>query len=86
MIHQFPTPLAIHTPLGAGEAILFIDYGLEVNSVWVIRLRGGIIKHFYSDDIRLYGNPMDGLGWDVDIPSAWRDAPTPPKPSKESGK
>ena len=85
MIHQFPTPLAIHTPFGPGEAILFIDYGLDINSVWVVRLRGGLVKHFYSDDIRVYGNPMNGMGWDMDIPSNWHDMQQM-KPSKESSK
>ena len=70
-IHQFPTPLPVHTPFGSGECILLIDYGLDVNSVWLVRLRGGMVKHFYSDDIRLYGNPMDGLGFDIHIPSNW---------------
>lgn len=50
---------------GDGEAYLVIDYGANVNTVWVVRLPGGIIKHFYSDDVRIYGNPMDGLGWDI---------------------
>lgn len=52
---------------GDGEAILVIDYGLNVNTVWVVRLGGGIIKHFYSDDIRVYDNPMNGNGWDVNL-------------------
>lgn len=50
---------------GDGEAYLVIDYGPNVNTVWVVRLPGGIVKHFYSDDIRIYGNPMDGEGWDI---------------------
>lgn len=50
---------------GDGEAYLIIDYGINVNTVWVVRLPGGIVKHFYSDDIRIYGNPMDGQGWDI---------------------
>lgn len=50
---------------GDGEAILIIDYGPNVNTVWVVRFPGGIIKHFYSDDVRVYGNPMDGKGWDL---------------------
>jgi hypothetical protein len=45
--------------------MLIIDYGVNVNSVWVVRLRGGAVKHYYSDDITIYGNPMDGFGWDV---------------------
>lgn len=37
-----------------------------VNTIWVVRFPGGLIKHFYSDDILMYGNPMDGNGWDID--------------------
>lgn len=50
---------------GDGETLFLIDYGTDVNTVWVVRLEGGIVKHFYSDDIRVYGNPMNGKGWDV---------------------
>lgn len=50
---------------GDGEAILVIDYGINVNTVWVVRLPGGYVKHFYSDDIRVYDNPMNGNGWDI---------------------
>ena len=50
---------------GDGEALFMIDYGINVNTVWVVRLEGGIVKHFYFDDILIYGNPMDGKGWDV---------------------
>ena len=50
---------------GDGEAILIMDYGISVNTVWVVRLPGGVIKHFYSDDVLVYGNPMDGNGWDI---------------------
>jgi hypothetical protein len=72
VIHQFPTSIPVHTPHGAGEAILFIDYGIDVNSVWVVRLSGGHVKHYYSDDVRLYDNPMNGEGWNVDIPNEWK--------------
>lgn len=65
MIHEFKTPIAVKTPHGDGDALLFIDYGLNVNSVWVVRLQGGEVKHYYSDDILIYGNPMDGRGWDT---------------------
>lgn len=68
MILQLNPTIPVHCKShGDGEAILVIDYGLNVNTVWVVRLSGGIIKHFYSDDIRIYGNPMDGLGWDINI-------------------
>jgi hypothetical protein len=69
MIHEFKTPIPVTTPHGDGDAILFIDYGINVNSVWVVRLSGGKVLHYYSDDIRIYGNPMDGKGWDVEKPT-----------------
>jgi hypothetical protein len=28
-------------------------------------MEGGIVKHFYSDDIIIYGNPMNGIAWDI---------------------
>jgi hypothetical protein len=40
--------------------------------VWMVRLLGGHIKHYYSDDIRVYDNPMNGNGWDMDIPKTWK--------------
>ncbi len=57
---------------GDGNAILVIDYGHEVNTVWVVRFSGGIVKHFYSDEVLIYGNPMDGKGWDIKIPRNWK--------------
>jgi hypothetical protein len=67
MIHEFRTPIPVSTPHGDGEAILLIDYGINVNSVWLVRLDGGgKVLHYYSDDIRIYGNPMNGKGFDID--------------------
>ena len=64
MLQLNPT-IDVHTPLGDGEAMFIIDYGINVNTVWVCRMAGGEVKHFYSDDIRIYDNPMNGCGWDV---------------------
>jgi hypothetical protein len=72
MIHEFKTPIPVHTPHGLGQAFLLIDYGLTVNSVWVVRLNGGKVLHYYSDDIRIYDNPMNGKGLDVDLPEGWK--------------
>lgn len=72
MIHEFKTPLPVHTPHGEGDAILLIDYGIDVNTVWLVRLKGGVVKHYYSDDILLYGNPMNGSGFDINIPVNWK--------------
>lgn len=64
MLQLNPT-IDVLTPHGDGTAMFIIDYGPDVNTVWAVRLQGGIIKHYYSDDIRVYGNPMNGKGWDV---------------------
>lgn len=65
MMLQLNPTIDVWTPIGDGEAMFIIDYGVNVNTVWVVRLSGGIIKHFYSDDIRIYDNPMNGNGWDI---------------------
>jgi hypothetical protein len=65
MMLQLNPTIDVHTPLGDGEAMFIIDYGVNVNTVWVVRLPGGEVKHFYSDDIRIYDNPMNGQGWDL---------------------
>jgi len=72
MIHEFVTHIPVHTPHGEGEAILMIDYNLMTNSVWVVRLKGGYVKHYFSNDIRVYDNPMNGSRWDIEIPEEWK--------------
>ena len=72
VVHEFKSPIPVHTPHGVGNALIMIDYGLDVNSVWLVRLKGGHVKHYYSDDIRIYDNPMNGQGFDVDIPKNWK--------------
>lgn len=71
MIHQLPSPIDVATPLGDCTAIMIIDYGIDTNTVWVCRMPGGEVKHFLSDDVRVYGNPMYGKGWDTVIPGEW---------------
>lgn len=49
----------VTTPLGAGRAIGWIDYGPSLNTVWIVALdaTGGII-HVDAGEIRLAGNEM----------------------------
>lgn len=77
MIHEFKVPIAVMTPHGNGDAILFIDYGINVNSVWVVRLNGGTVKHYYSDDIHIYDNPMNGRGWDIGVSNEYKQYTNP---------
>ena len=72
MIHEFKTPITVHTPHGKGQAFLLIDYGLNVNTVWVVRLKGGKVKHYDSNDVRIYDNPMNGNDYDLKLPENWQ--------------
>lgn len=67
MMLQLNPTIDVKTPLGDAEAIILIDYGHNVNTVWLCRMSGGSIKHFWSDDIQVYGNPMDGNKFDIDV-------------------
>ena len=59
---QLNPPIHVHTPLGEGDALLIIDYGCHINSVWVVWLfEDGRVNHFDSSDIRVFGNAMYGI-------------------------
>ena len=52
MVLQLNPTILVETPLGQGQAIFLIDYGMHQNSCWVVALNdNGIVKHFDSNDI-----------------------------------
>ena len=62
MIHQLDPSLLVETPLGTGQALFLIDYGMHQNTCWVIALvKDGIIKHFDCNDVILSTNYTYGL-------------------------
>ena len=62
MILQLNPSILVETPLGTGQAILIIDYGMHQNSCWVVALEdSGIVKHFDCNDIILSTNYTYGL-------------------------
>lgn len=74
VILELVNPIIVHTPLGKGKAIAWIDYGTEVNTVWkVVFFENGEVRNMYDTDIRVYPNGMDGIGvGKIDIPTNWR--------------
>jgi hypothetical protein len=55
----------VETPLGRGEAIFVIDYGMHQNTCWVVALqKDGIIKHFDCNDVILSTNYTYRLNMD----------------------
>ena len=77
MIVRIDPVIHVATPHGYGQAIFLIDYGLDTNSVWVVRIKGGLVKHYFSEDIRIPDNQMNNHGLDLDIPKNW-DCPIMP--------
>ncbi|MEX2485389.1 MAG: hypothetical protein WED10_12535 [Brumimicrobium sp.] len=57
MILQLDPSLLVETPIGTGQALFVIDYGMHQNTCWVVALlKGGIIKHFDCNDVILSTN------------------------------
>lgn len=60
MVTQLEPQIEVITPLGCGYAWFIIDYGYMLNTVWIVRLENGVVKHIDSNDIRIRENPMLG--------------------------
>ena len=74
MMLQLNPPLWVNTPLGEGHAIIVIDYGVSVNTIWVVHIfETGIVTHIDSSEIRMMGNEM-------------YDIPHPEKPKRSMNK
>ena len=71
VIKEIENPIQVHTPLGKGKAIAWLDYGVDINTVWkVILFEDGSIRNFFDIDIRVYPNKMEG--GEIDIPEGWK--------------
>lgn len=58
-IYELKNIINVETPLGSGKAIVWIDYGSEVNTVWKVVLKDGSVRNFYDTDIIVQANKMD---------------------------
>ena len=62
MILQLDPTILVETPLGKGQAIFIIDYGIHQNTCWVVAIvQNGVVKHFDCNDIILAANYTYGL-------------------------
>lgn len=71
ILHRLIPTIPVHTPLGSGNALAWIDMTEDVNSIWKVRLEDGRVRNFYDDDILVYNNPMNGEP-DIKIPENWK--------------
>ncbi len=59
---QLNPPIWVNTPLGEGHALVIIDYGVSINTVWLVHLfETGKVIHIDSSEIRVMGNDMYGI-------------------------
>ena len=73
-IHRLNPAIDVHTPLGYGKAIAWIDYGPEVNTVWkVVLYESGKPRNFYDDEVLVYPNAMDAEENNLVIPEKWKN-------------
>ena len=62
MMLQLNPPIWVQTPLGEGHALLVIDYGPSINTVWCVHLfDSGKVVHIDSSELRAMGNEMYGI-------------------------
>jgi hypothetical protein len=54
---EFKNPIPVVTPLGGGYAIYVTNGGTFENDIWTVVLeKGGNIRHFRSDQIKIHKN------------------------------
>lgn len=62
MILQLEPSILVETPLGTGQAMFIIDYGMHQNTCWIVALvKDGVIKHFDCNDVILSTNYTYGM-------------------------
>ena len=62
-IHQLDPEIFVMTPKGMASGFLIIDYGIHLNTVWLVSVCAtGEILHVDSSDLKRMGNAM------LDIP------------------
>lgn len=57
VVHEVRQVLWANTPHGVGQVLFVIDYGIHVNSIWVITLKeDGRIMHYDTNQISIERN------------------------------
>jgi hypothetical protein len=65
-IHEILNPFDVSTPIGEGTALFIIAGSIHSNPQFIVRLyKTGEVRTVDQNDLRIFGNPMDGNGWDI---------------------
>ena len=56
-IHELKQVLWVETPMGVGQVLFLMDYGIHENSVWVVAIeKTREIKHYNSNQLKMVFN------------------------------
>jgi len=67
----------VETPLGKGTVLIITTPSYLANSILYVKMeKTGELKHFDSNDVRLYGSPTYGEDLVPPIPSGWKNSDT----------
>lgn len=61
----------VWTPLGHGTCLIIFAPSYMNNSLWMVKLDNGEVKHFDSNDIRMSGSPTYGEQGKPNLPPEW---------------
>ncbi len=58
---ELENPIEVSSSLGTGMAVVILDYGLHLNTVWIVLMHDGTIKHFSSEQLTVVTNYTFGF-------------------------
>lgn len=65
MVYEFRNPVPVITPLGDGYILYVKESGMWENDIFTVVLEdGGTIKHFTSDQVRVWKNATFNINLD----------------------
>lgn len=71
VIHELADGWTVHTPLGAGTALLITTPSYLSNPIVYVKLDDGQLKQFDTNDILMYGSPTYREVLVPKIPEDW---------------
>jgi hypothetical protein len=69
VFHEFKNPVPVYTPLGSGYIWYVRDGGTWENDIFAVVLSDGNIKHFRSDQIKIWNNGTFDISSNIQPPT-----------------
>ena len=69
MFHEFKNPVPVHTDLGDGYIWYVRDGGTWENDIFAVVLSDGRVRHFRSDQIKIWNNGTFDISSNIQPPT-----------------